>query len=288
MKTVINANLFIIFLSILLIIPVYAINWDPNIYLLHSFDYIYTHEHTYINQYPREFQIDSHLTFIHPTQLQSSTTKYNIITTQIDLGIVFSQSISLSFTLPIIYDDSMKDIFKNLEFSEIGITNPWLKGKFLFSLGNYLKGGIRGGLRLPIGTERYEVKPISTDLCYLTQFGYEIPLNTQVQIGYRYEGTNKNIRAPSFAYLIIKEIIPIGQRVEPSVGFGITFPLNKYHDGFYVYEANRYIWFESGVNYILTKTIKINGLINYGVAKNTKNTDKILVLSIGLLCDLPY
>jgi len=89
MKTKINIKLLII-LSILLIGPVYSVTWDPNIYLIHNFDYIYSCEHTYINSFPKEFQIDTHLTFIHPTQVPSNAIKYNIITTQLNLGIVLS------------------------------------------------------------------------------------------------------------------------------------------------------------------------------------------------------
>jgi len=182
----------------------------------------------------------------------------------------------------------MKYIFPDLQFSKIGITSPWVGGKYLFGLGNYLKTGLRGGVRLPIGTERYAIKPISFDICCLTQFGYEIPLNTQGQIGYRYEGAYKSVKAPSFIYLTVKEIIPVKQRIEPFGGFGITFPLSKYHDGFNIYEANRYIWFEGGANYILTKLVKITGLINYGLEKNSTSSNKILVLSFGFLCEMPY
>ncbi|MGQ9705971.1 MAG: hypothetical protein ACUVWP_03070 [bacterium] len=288
MKAIMDNNLIIVLLFLLILNPVYAINWDPNIYLIHNFDYVYTNENTYISSFPRQFQLYSYLTFIHPTEIKSDTIEYNIITMQFDLGIVLSQFMSMSLTVPIIYDDSMKELFPDLDVSEIGITNPWMKGRFIFRMGNYLSGGIRAGVRLPVGTERYTIKPLSIDLSYLTNIGYEIPFNTQIQIGYRYEGRHKDIKAPSFIYLTIKEIIPIGQRIEPFGGFGITFPLNKYYDGLNKYEAKRCIWFDCGVSYTLTKTSKITGFVSYGFEKELTFTDKILIISTGFLFDIPY
>ncbi|RLC39442.1 MAG: hypothetical protein DRH49_08055 [Candidatus Coatesbacteria bacterium] len=274
-----------VLISILVIFATGAlpnINWDPNIYLTHNFDYLYTFDRT--DYYPQEKLINANinLAVIHTIKLEEGANHYNILTLPVEIGMPLTHSFYISGILPIIYDDIIKDIFPYQGYSSLGLTSPWLKFKLLFGLGNNFSGGLRCGFRIPIGTERYKIYPIAYDICYLTHIGYDLPAQTSIQFGLRYESKYKNIQAPSFLYVIIREVIPTGQRFKPFGCFGLTYPINRFKSGIDEMEALKDIWLGGGFYFVVTENTLLQSQFNYRLSEEGFNQGNNILLVFGI------
>ncbi|RLC42460.1 MAG: hypothetical protein DRH49_03800 [Candidatus Coatesbacteria bacterium] len=233
-------------------------------------DYLWTYEWTGQNFWEKSIIANGHFTFYRES-VEEDADSVNDILFPVEAGFAFDKLWSVSAVIPI---QKLGGIPEDSEISSFGISNIWMKGKFIPMLGPNISLGPRIGIRLPVGTEGHKVDALAVDAAGLIRLGYveDFPMVISAQAGLRYELEKDNNKLPSYFYVLAEPGYKVNWRLTTYGVVGFAFPITKGKtaapetpDGYIEYDGDNHMWFGGKATMKISPSVTADGTFQYRI-----------------------
>lgn len=255
-------------------------------------DYLWTYEWTGQNFWEKSIIANGHFTFYRES-VEENADSVNDILFPVEAGFAFDKLWSVSAVIPI---QKLGGIPEDSEISSFGISNIWMKGKFIPMLGPNISLGPRIGIRLPVGSEGHKVDALAIDAAGLIRVGYveDFPMVISAQVGlrlpfeYEKELGEKTIKfkEPTVFYFVGEPGFKVNWRMTVYGVIGMALPVTKEKEGEKEIDAKKAIWFGAKDTMKLSPSLTLDGTFQYMISEYPDNYTKSWFFGVGCTANI--
>jgi hypothetical protein len=236
-------------------------------------DYLYTYEWTGQNFFEKSLVLNGHFTYMKPGT--------NILF-PVEVGFAIDKLWSASVVIPIEKLDIPDNAF--------GISNIWVKGKFIPMLGPNISIGPRFAFRLPVGSNGHKWDAFGMDFAGLIRMGYveDFPLVISAQTGLRLELEKDNNKLPSYFYFICEPGFKINWRLTTYGVLGFAIPVTKAKVAGVEQDGAKDMWFGGKMTMKLSPSLTADGMFQYRIWKYAEGAPKSWFVGFGVTANIHF